>query len=112
MPELIRLTPAQVDALELLGRYHAKALESWTRRSSSVEDMRTSFVPRVNIRAVRRLCALKLASCEMAPSWLYSPYVNHDKFQVTTEGLLELERRKAAELERMGLAKGDNGVRT
>lgn len=97
------LTSAQADALELLGRYHAQMLESWTRSSTSVEDMRTSFVPRVNVRAVRRLCALKLARCELAPSWLYSPYVNHDKFQITAVGILELERRKAAELTRMGL---------
>jgi hypothetical protein len=105
--ELYDLTPAQVDALELLGRYHARKLESWTRRSTSVEDMQTNFVARVNIRAVTRLCQLRLVARDIAPSWLWSPYVNHDKFQITTEGLLELERRKEAGLERMGLGGTD-----
>lgn len=89
-----RLTDAQWAALWVLVKDPDARMDSWTRSSTRGRTAELPLAPpRVNIRAVSRLVELGLARRYFAPSWQYSPYVNHDKFQITAEGLAAYEQR-------------------
>lgn len=82
----MNLTPAQLDALQVLADNDPGWLEGWKRRTVAYP------VPRVNMRAAGSLVEKRLARS----SWpLHSnPYTHDERYRITDKGRLALRARE------------------